>query len=174
MNVSRVAFVAIVGISIAASASPAQQSRRAFVADSIVLERSRCFGACPEYRVRLAQDGRVAFASRNPGDITTGRGSVPKQHYLALMAVAASARFEALPDTIANKPTLCGSRATDHPTATVAIYWRGMSKRVVDYYGCFANENHDIAAPVRELRHLEARIDSVAGSERWIRPVRRR
>src|ERR687888_360851 len=44
--------------------------------DSIVLERTACFGTCPAYRLRISAAGAVHFTSRNFGDsgrVATGR-----------------------------------------------------------------------------------------------------
>src|SRR5712671_6957629 len=46
----------------------ARQSTAGSVADSIVLERSACYGTCPAYRLRLSNTGEIRFESRNPGD----------------------------------------------------------------------------------------------------------
>src|SRR5437764_7008112 len=36
--------------------------------DSVVLERTSCFGTCPAYRLSIARSGHVSFQSRNRGD----------------------------------------------------------------------------------------------------------
>ena len=36
--------------------------------DSVVLERTRCYGTCPAYRLRVSRTGEVRFASRNLRD----------------------------------------------------------------------------------------------------------
>jgi hypothetical protein len=45
-----------------------EQSASATAVDSIVPERTLCYGTCPAYRLRLAASGDVAFTSLNPGD----------------------------------------------------------------------------------------------------------
>lgn len=69
--------------------------------------------------------------------------------------------------------SLCPLRATDHPTVTVTVFRADSVSRVVDYHGCYARSDLSIAAPVGELRHFEWEIDSVAQSQRWIRPAMR-
>jgi hypothetical protein len=74
---------------------------------------------------------------------------------------------------IADDSTLCPLRATDHPTATVTIFRQDSAHTVVDYHGCYASHDLDVVPQVKQLRRLEAEIDSVARSSRWMRPASR-
>jgi hypothetical protein len=130
-------------------------------ADSIVLERTPCFGTCPVYRVRIARSGEVLYQSRAPRDTTRTLTSIPREDADPLFERADILRFDALPDTIARVPVYCRDPATDFPTATTTIFVGSASKHVVDYQGCDW-------APVG-LRRLEAMIDSVAGTERLMK-----
>src|SRR4051812_38123135 len=143
-------------------------------ADSIVLERTRCYGTCPAYRVRVAKGGGILFESRNPGDSTHAIDSIAPSGFLALVALGANANLPSFPDSIASNKDWCASEATDHPTTIITYYWPYATKRVVDYYGCYTTVEHTVAPRVQELRQLEALVDSVAGTPRWIRrPARR-
>lgn len=130
-------------------------------ADSIVLDRSYCIvGFCPSYRVSVARTGAVRFHSRNFGDTTRVISeSVDPAGFEMLVQDAQRLRFWDLPQNI-GESRLCGRSEPDHPGVTVTIFADAGSKEVVDYLGC---RN----AP-RALRRFEARIDSVAGSERWV------
>ena len=164
----------LVAVGAVAPAS-AQSTPKPQPPDSIVLERTLCFGTCPAYRLSLTRNGRVSFESRNPGDSgRVGTDRIPSQSVEALHAIARELGFTTLPDTIARSRTLCPDRATDHPTATVTIFQGASWKRVVDYRGCFAASDHSTVTIVGKLRAFEAAIDSVAGSARWVRPARRR
>jgi hypothetical protein len=103
-------------------------------ADSIVLERSMCFGTCPAYRLRLSDSGEVRFESRNPGD--EGRrvsDTIPASAFPALISRATSIGFFDLPSVISADSVLCHNRATDHPTVVVTIFAKAQTKRVEDY-----------------------------------------
>ena len=145
------------------------------VADSIVLERTPCFGTCPAYRLRLAGTGRVTFVSRTRGDAgRTAGDSVTPASVADLLHDAEAMGFFELPNVIAADPRLCPARATDHPTVSVTIYRSVGAKRVEDYHGCYAATDHSTVPIVGRLRAFEAAIDSAAGSARWIRrPTRR-
>jgi hypothetical protein len=144
-------------------------------ADSIVLERSTCFGTCPAYRLRLSDSGEVRFESRNPGD--GGRrvaDTVAAVTFPALIAKAKSIGFFDLPSEIAADSVLCHNRATDHPTVVVTIFAKTQTKRVEDYHGCFETVEHETLPAITRLRAFEVEIDSALGSSRWVRPASRR
>lgn len=157
-------------------AASAQDSRGSLSgADSLVLERTSCYGTCPAYRLSITMLGRVSFASRHPGQTSPAvRDSIPRERFVELLALADRLGLAALPDTIASDRALCPDKATDHPTTIVAIFHATHRKTIVDYHGCFASVDHEEVPAVHRLRMFEARIDSSAGSERWIRPAGRR
>ena len=147
---------------------------RARAADSVVLERSRCFGSCPAYRLRIGGDGAVAHVSRDPGDTSgTKADSITRSRVEWLLSEAERIGFYSLPKVIADDSTLCPLRATDHPTATVTIYRDDSAHTVVDYQGCYASHDLGVTPKVQQLRRFEAEIDSVAGASRWARPASR-
>lgn len=138
-------------------------------ADSIVLERTRCFGTCPAYRLSLAATGRVAFVSEYPDEGRRETGRTSPDAFRRLLREAEAGGFFTLPDTIARDGALCPRFRTDSPTATVTVFAAAGAKQVVDYRGCDAPADPRDAGRVAALRALEARIDSVAGSGRWVR-----
>ena len=143
--------------------------------DSIVLERSLCYGWCPAYRVRLSGAGEIRFESRNPGD--EGRTAIDTVAAVTLPALISRARtigFFGLPPEIAADSVLCHNRATDHATVVVTVFTHGEMKRVEDYHGCFETVEHEVLPPIARLRSFEVEIDSVLWSSRWVRPASRR
>ena len=143
-------------------------------AESLALERTRCLGTCPAYRVMIDRAGRVRFESRS--DRTRGADSVGAAAFALLLGVAESAGFFELPARIDyGDAELCADYATDHPAATVTLYWADSLRQVVHYHGCYSGAGaHDPGARLRRLYALENAIESVAGSWRWVRPARRR
>jgi hypothetical protein len=144
-------------------------------ADRLALERTRCYGTCPAYRVVLDAAGRVAFASRNPDDSTRATATVPPATLGALVARAESGGFLALPARVQGDPRLCAREATDGPSATLVIYRASGVVSVEDYRGCHAAEADSASAGRLEgLRALQAAMDSATGSARWVRPAGRK
>ena len=142
-------------------------------ADSIVLERTRCYGTCPAYRVRLSADGGVAFVSRYPDEGRTGAGQILPFDFRRLVGDARAAGFFTLPDTIAGDAELCPAPSTDSPTVTLAVFSAAGAKTVVDDRGCGAR-GATPAGRLAALRALAERVDTAAGVSRWVRvPTRR-
>lgn len=137
-------------------------------ADSIVLERSVCFGLCPAYRLTLRPDGAVHFVATPRGDTLQRADTVAPRGFAWLVSEAQRINFFAFPKDIVADTALCSARATDHPTATVTIFRGDSTHTVVDYQGCYMDHALTVAPALRPLRRFESAIDSVAGSKRWL------
>ena len=88
--------------------------------DSVVLERTPCYGTCPAYRLRVSRGGDVAFESRNAGETrTVASGSVAPAVLDSLYAGATASGLLQLPDSIVCGSPLFVDCATDHPTMIV-------------------------------------------------------
>jgi hypothetical protein len=140
--------------------------------DSLVLERTTCYGTCGAYRVSISATGRIQFQSRNPGDTATASDSVAPKVLPRLVTRAERAGFFKLPARIADDRKICVDRATDHPTVTVSIYGSDGRHVVEDYQGCFRASDHSVVGPLVRLRAFETAVDSALGTERWVRPSR--
>lgn len=143
-------------------------------ADSLVLERTECFGTCPAYRLAITRSGAVHFESRNPGDSTVAKDQMSSSVLIKILERASSIGFEKYPPRIAADRRLCEDRATDHPTAIVTIFAPKRVDRVEDYWGCMHAADHSLNEPLTALRTFEASIDRAVGSARWVKPARRR
>ena len=160
------ATVPLVTLALLTSRSLGAQRVEPQSVDSVVLERTLCFGVCPAYRLSLTRGGSVHFESRNPGD--SGRvasATIPTADFESFIVLGlAHTDFFALPDRIAEERKYCENEATDHATVTVTVYAGTRVKRIDDYLGC-------MWAPVA-LREFEDRIDQTAWSSRWVRLAR--
>jgi hypothetical protein len=136
-------------------------------ADSVVLERTLCFGTCPAYRLSVSRSGGVRFESRNPGEERRhAADTVHPRGFGSIVTKADLIDFLALPEQIADDVRFCPHPSTDLPTAIVTVFMPNGSKRVEDNHGCYW-------APVG-LRQLQDLIDTVTDANRWIRPAARR
>jgi uncharacterized protein DUF6438 len=144
-------------------------------ADSIVLERTMCYGTCPAYRLRLSNRGEIRFESRNPGDESRrAADTVSAGTFRALISRARSIGFFDFPSEIASDSVLCHTRWTDHPTVVVSVFAKAQKKRVEDYLGCYETRDRQVLPSIARLRSFEEEIDSALGSSRWVRPASRR
>jgi len=148
------------------SAAAGQQPSASPPLDSITLERSPCFGACPAYRLRLSRGGTVVFVSRYGETI---RDSIPPSALIWLRDEATRRELFTLPKIIVRDRALCPSMASDSPTVTVTLYWATRWHRIIDYLGCVTGNSPSTPLRLHVLRHFEAAIDSVARTARALR-----
>jgi len=138
----------------------------------ITLERSACYGSCPDYAVTIAGDGRVDFTtqemavddvsavhrqfSETVGVLVTGRHSarIDPAKVQALVQKFREAGFFRLRDEYR-------ADITDNPTYVISIDTGHGSKRVIDYVG------KEVGMP-SSVTALEDAIDETAGTARWI------
>ena len=144
---------------VAATPNPAPTSGPA----TITLERTRCFGFCPDYTVSINQDGLVRYEGRNFVNV---RGVQTRQIPVADVN-ALLARFDAVNFNSLRNEYRAG--ITDIPSYTLTLERNGVRKSVLDYGGT------RVGLP-ESVRALEDEIDRVAGTEEWVRrngqPVR--
>lgn len=138
--------------------------------DSLVLERTVCFGLCPAYRLRISSAEQIRFESRNRGDSATiVIDTAPRGTLASLVARARAIGFYELPSDIRKDPALCANWATDMPTVTTTIFSGSTTKQVSHYHGC-VTVDHEVPPPLKNLRAFEDQIDSTLHSSRWVRP----
>jgi hypothetical protein len=143
--------------------------------DSIVLERTVCFGFCPAYRLHMAGSGVVRFERRAMRDSVAPaeHDTIPETAAAELLARAREIGFFALPDEItpANSAA-CPLAATDHPSAIITIAIGDTVKRVNHYHGCHAQQGEHLGDAYPALTALESAIDSAVQVTRWLPPQR--
>src|SRR5437868_3149515 len=100
----------------------AQRSDPIYSADSVVLERTLCFGTCPAYRLSISRSGVIHFESRNSDDERRAKDSIPVSDFETILVRAHLLEFLSLPDRIADDKHFCPHDVTDNPTAIVTIF----------------------------------------------------
>jgi hypothetical protein len=140
-------------------------------ADSLVLERTICYGTCPAYRLLITHAGRLRFVGTHPQDSTRVSASLPRKVADSIFRALDEARFLTFPAKIADDPSLCPDRATDHPTVLIVVYLKSGVRRVEDYHGCYLRPDHSVAGGLAALRALEDSIDRLANTSRWVRAL---
>jgi hypothetical protein len=142
-------LLALTGCASAAQQSPVPKDF------SVTLERSICFGWCPDYRVSVAADGLVRYEGRTAVAV---RGSatrnISRTDVARLYHAFEAANIFAFDDKYR-------SRATDLPTYRLSFMADGRSKTITDYGGRM------IGMP-QAITELEKMVDDVAGTERWV------
>lgn len=139
----------------------------------ITLERSACYGTCPDYRVTIRGDGKVRFSTREisfPGTAAevhrmfNGRNVLWAGNHEAQVSPQAVAvlieRFRTS-HFMGMKPEYVAG-VTDNPTYALTLRIGKVTKRVVDYVG------KEIGMPA-SMTDLENAVDEVADTDRWVR-----
>ena len=122
----------------------------------ITLERTRCLGACPAYKLTIFGDGRVQYHGDNDWvdySAKEYRGHVSAEAVRQLVNLFRIADYFNLFDQYV-------SRTTDAPAFTTSISFDGESKSVVDYVGV------NVGMP-EFVRTVEDGIDLLAGPKVW-------
>ena len=142
-----------------ASCSPPRQPSSA----RLILERTVCYGYCPDYTIEIHGDGQTIFEGRKfvrvHGRVT---GRIPQAQVDALFAKAACAHPEKWKSEYMWP-------VTDNPTAVVTVDLAGDGSPptvVHDYPPC--HETHDGNDTPGELCELEKAIDDALGSSAYV------
>ncbi|WP_135210948.1 DUF6438 domain-containing protein [Vitreimonas flagellata] len=161
----RRAFVGVfaaLALSACASTAPAPNPESAGPFE-ISMTRTPCFGFCPDYTVTISGDGGVLYEGRRFVNVVgEQRAQISPAEVQALLA-----RFDAIGfDNLENEYR---AGVTDLPSTTIQLIRNGRSKSVLDYGGTGAGMPESV-------RELQAEIDRVAGTARWVlrdgQPVR--
>jgi hypothetical protein len=142
------AMIALFAIQFAPTPFPPDEALENAV---IAMERTPCFGFCPDYSLTIFGNGTVIYEGRNFVE-TTGQkvNTISREDVRMLVNEFYEIDYFSLKDEYTDQ-------VTDLPTTTTSIRIDGKFKQVVDYYG----------AP-EQLKDLEDTIDDVAKSHVWI------
>lgn len=122
------------------------------------LERTPCFGFCPEYQLTAAADGEIVFRGLHRWQGVERRWRVPADSVATLGAELAQLGFFALRDIVPDTPG-CGDVATDHPSIVLSASDGARDHAVRYYTGCRGTDS----VPSR-LTRLAGRIDTLTGA----------
>jgi hypothetical protein len=134
------------------------------------LERTACFGFCPEYQLGVSAEGQVTFRGIGRWDGIERTWSIPADSVTALAGEFAAVDFFGLRD-ITPGERACGQAATDHPSIVLTAS-DGQREHQVHYYaGCPGTDTgpprnaldrlHNPPGVLGALKRLAIRIDSV-------------
>lgn len=130
----------------------------------ITLERTRCYGMCPSYKITISADGSVTFEGRHfVKEVGIVKSTISRERLQELLAAFDRINYFSLRSQYEDVGDGCKGVVTDHPSALTFIKTNGKSKSVNHYYGCRGVEVLD------ELTKLEQAIDDAVNSAQWIR-----
>ena len=122
----------------------------------ITLERTVCFGACPEYKLTVYGYGTVVYEGKRFVKIEGKRtAEIGEDKIRQLLSEFERIDYFSLDDSYEELT------ATDMPSAYTSLKVDGKTKVVRHYHG-------DFGAP-EEFTTLEDRIDEIVNSDQWVR-----
>lgn len=142
----------------------------------ISLQRTGCYGTCPQYTLAISADGTVVFSgsySRKTGDtFEWKRSDVIKSHISQeqvgqLIAEFEKANYFSLQDSYKDARDGCPTYGTDMSSAYTSIQINGKKKNIEHYLGCFYAD-HELTTYPKELTNLEKRIDEIVNTKQWM------
>ncbi len=119
----------------------------------ITLERTRCYGNCPAYRVEISGNGDAYFQGTYPIK-QEHRTNVSRASLEKLLSVFRDAHYFGL-------AAQYRMSVTDNPTTTTSISIDGKTKSVMDYVGLHVGMPMDVIT-------VEEAIDEIAGTKGWL------
>ena len=122
----------------------------------ITLERTVCFGVCPEYKITVYGSGTVVYEGKRGVRIEGKRTiAISEEKVRQLLSEFKRIDYFSLHDSYEEL------MATDMPSAFTSLTVDGKTKTVRHYHG-------DFSAP-KELTELENKIDEIVNSNQWIK-----
>jgi len=139
--------------------------------EEITLERTRCYGWCPAYRIVVFADGRVEYEGREFVK-ATGRAvrQLSRLDLEKLVDEINRANYFNLRDRYAREEDGCPTVWTDSPGAITSVRADGRLKTIRHYHGCQDDDRSAsaVSSYPRALTELEDQIDRIVKTEEWI------
>jgi hypothetical protein len=166
MKIFGIALFVIIAVAFGSEPSTAQTKAKIPADLEIRLQRTVCFGTCPDYTLTIKADRSIAFLGGNfTGTKGTATGRISKASLLKLIKAFDRIDLASFADDY-SQGTQCESYITDVPSEIISLTRNGSSKTVNHYFGCRAKD--PVQKRLTALSELGKLIDRLANSSRWI------
>jgi hypothetical protein len=145
-------------------AAPLRMSHDVKLTAVITLQRTVCYGTCPEYKLTIFSDGRVLYEGISSVK-TKGKawGRITPAELEELILEFQNINYFDLDDSYTPGTKVCPQSMTDMPAATTSLTRNGKSKTVIHYHGCRGLPVLDL------LTQLENKIDEAVSVNKWVK-----
>ncbi len=131
----------------------------------ITLQRTMCFGPCPDYKLTVNSNGAVTFKGGQFTNIKgMAKGKITLPNLKTIISAFEQADFFNLKNSYAQSSDGCGEIWTDNPSEIISIQIEGKNKTVLHYFGCAKVAGNALERIVR----LGQTIDKTTNSKRWV------
>lgn len=149
----RIALALLAGVLVLVGSASSQSA--ASTPFRVRLERTICYGLCPEYVVTVRADGRVVYVGRR-GVLVRG----VRRARLGPTAMRKLRRAVSSTDVFRLDSRYEEMSVTDLPSAKLTVQVGSRTKRIYHYLG-------DFTAP-EKLTRLECTVDRILRTRRWV------
>lgn len=126
----------------------------------ITLDRTACFGYCPDYSLTIRGDGSVVYEGRSfVREIGKREGTISPEDFKKLVDEFYTIKYFTLKDSY-------DTNFEDVPTITTSITIDGKTKKVLNKYVA-----EELPEEVIKLNELQNNIDKAVNSERWTKKL---
>lgn len=134
----------------------------------IVLERSKCYGTCPVYKVTIYKDGSLLYKGieyvKSKGEISS---KITSEQVQKLVDEIKKAKYFTLRNSYANSKDGCIAMYSDSFWTYTTIQINKKKKSVKHYLGCNSGgEKFD--KELKRLTEFENKIVDIIKIEQWI------
>jgi len=128
----------------------------------ITLQRTVCYGPCPEYKLTIFSDGQVLYEGTSSVR-TKGKayGRITREQLEELILEFNNIYFFNLEDNYTPGNKVCPQSMTDHPSAITSLSQDGKTKTITHYHGCRGLHTLEL------LTKLENTIDAAVNVSQW-------
>jgi hypothetical protein len=131
----------------------------------ITMERTVCYGTCPDYKLTIKANGSVMFrGGRFTKTKGTAKSRISKALLRELIAEFDRVDLNSFTDDY-SQGDVCESYITDLPSQIISIKRNGKTKQVNHYFGCTGKAVQEKLEPLTELGKM---IDRITNSKRWV------
>jgi Domain of unknown function (DUF6438) len=152
----------------APAAAYARQADTEIPSDMIItLERTACFGRCPNYKITIHADGTVIYeGKRHVKKTGEARGRLTREQVKELVSEVEKIGYFSLRDSYSDFEDGCHMVSTDSPWFNTSVQMNGKAKTVKHDSGCVDKDQKSVYPPA--LTAFEKKIDEVVNSRQWV------
>jgi hypothetical protein len=131
----------------------------------ITLQRTVCFGSCPDYTISIDAHRKVMFTGREFTKRNgTAIGRISKAALVTVITKFDQIDLDSFADDYSDGG-VCETYATDMPSEIISLRRNGRIKTVNHYFGCWGKEAKKKLEPLVNLGKM---IDRLTNSKRWV------
>ncbi len=130
---------------------------------SVRLERTACFGTCPQYSLVVSRNGMLLYRGTEYVKVRGRRtGKISQKDFSRLADAAVQVKFLSFRDQYPSVADTCNPYVTDGPSIKIGLQFINGAKSVDYYTGCQG------LAEMSRIEWLAKTIDEMARSSQWV------